>query len=199
MRWSPVSGVCSLTNQANKVRLLAYAAVTPDVARFLNKLSSDFAKCFALPVTSRVLSVDNSLPTTAGGPQVTSVAPVCRPLASSKDVTGVDFLQNGYSAGQYFHAMLHDGSLTKSARITQVSILRTRAVGVAPMTANPTLVLNVKYVDRYNRLGNFVSVAQKFSGSSAESGDWWLTGNQHPVDVNINPFLRKFTSLASQT
>lgn len=111
----------------------------------------------------------------------------------------MDFLQNGYSAGQFFHAMLHDGSLTKSARITQVSILRTRAVGVAPMTANPTLVLNVKYVDRYNRLGNFVSVAQKFSGSSAESGDWWLTGNQHPVDVNINPFLRKFTSLASQT
>lgn len=199
VRWDAVSGSCSLTSQPNKVRLQAYAAVTPDVARFLNKLSADFAKCFALPVTSRVLSVDNSLPMTAGGPQVTSVAPVCEPLASRKDVTGVDFLQNGYSAGQYYHAMLHDGSLTKSARITQVSVLRTRAAGVAPMTANPTLVVNVKYVDRYNRLGNFVSVAQRFSGTSAESGDWWITGNQQPVDVNLVPFLRKFTSLANYT
>lgn len=199
VRWSPVSGVCSLTNQASKVRLLAYAAVTPDVARFLNKLSADFAKCFALPVTSRVLSVDNSIPKHAGGPKVTALAPACEPLVSSSGLAGVAYSHNGYAAGQIFHGMLHDPHLTKSARITQFSILRSRAVGAAPMSANPTLVLNVRYVDRYNRLGSFGSVAQRFSGTSAESGDWWLTGNQHPADISFVPFLRKFVSMANYT
>ncbi|MEY8877509.1 MAG: hypothetical protein AB9M60_13445 [Leptothrix sp. (in: b-proteobacteria)] len=199
VRWDAVSGACSSTSQPNKAKLLAYAAVPTDVGLFLNKLTADFARCFALPVTSRVLGVDNTIPAGQGGPTVTAVADVCKPLASSVDRTGTEFLQNGYSAGQFFYNMLNDTSLTKSALVKDVAILRSSTAAGAPMAPNPALVLNVKYLDRYSRMGNVILVAQKLAGTSPESGDWSVTGNQQPVEISVVPQLRKFTSLAGYT
>lgn len=199
VRWDRVAGTCSLSNQPNKTRLLAYAAVSPDVGLFLNKLAQDFANCFALSSTARVLATNNNLSPAQGGPAVTEVAEACRPLFSTRDRTGIEFLQNGYGAGQYFYGLLTDSAMAKSAKVADVTILRTSPAAAAPLAPNPTLVLNVTYLDRYNRQGNFISVAQKIAGSSPASGDWWLTGNQQPVDINVVPMLRKFTSLAGYT
>lgn len=199
VRWQPVSGVCSLTTQTGKTRLLAHAAVTPDVARFLGKLSADFQACFSLPVTQRVLAVDNTIPSTAGGPAITQVAEACKPLVVDADRTGVDFLQNGYNAGQAYHGMFHDGALTKTVRIAGVDVLLYSDSASAPLSSRPTLVAQVRYADRYDRIGSFTMVAQRFAGSSPESGDWWNTGNQQPVDINVKPLLRQFNSLAAYT
>lgn len=199
VRWQPLSGACSLTSQTGKTRLLAYAAVTPDVARFFGKLSADFQACFSLPVTQRVLAVDNSIANSAGGPSVTDVADACKPLVSSRDRTGTEFLQNGYNAGQAYHGMLHDGALTKTVRIVGVDVPLYSDSAAAPMINRPTLVAQVRYADRYDRLGSFTVVAQRIGGSSPESGDWWNTGNQQPIDVNVKPLLRQFNSLAGYT
>lgn len=199
VRWDAVAGACSTTSQLNKTRLLAYAAVPPDVGQFLNKLTADFARCFALPVASRVLAIDNTVASQSGGPTVSAVAEVCKPLASSASRTGIEFLQNGYNAGQYYYTMLNDAALTKTAAIKDITILRSSAAATAPLPANPTLVLNVKYVDRYARVSSFVTVAQKVNATSAESGDWWVIGNQQPVEISVVPLLRKFTSMAAYT
>jgi hypothetical protein len=95
--------------------------------------------------------------------------------------------------------MLTDTSLTKSVSVKNVSILRSTTAAPAPMAPLPTVVFNLTYADRYGRLGNTLQVAQKIAGSSAASGDWWVTGNQQRVEVNVVPQVRKFTSLAGFT
>lgn len=199
VRWDRVNGTCSLSNQPNKTRLLAYAAVSPDVGLFLNQLAQTFANCFALNASARVLGVDNTLPVARGGPNVTLVAEACQPLVSRRERTGVEFLQNGYAAGQYFYNLLTDAAMSKSARISDVEILRSTRAAAPPMAPTPALVLAVRYVDRYNRLGSFITVAQKIAGSAPAAGDWWITGNQQPLDVTVQPLLRRFTSVAGYT
>src|SRR5690606_27533349 len=42
------------------------------------------------------------------------------------------------------------------------------------------------------------AVARKFPGTQGSRGtDWWLYGNQHPIDSSISPLIRQRTQLAS--
>lgn len=197
VRWQPVSGACSLANQTGKVRLLAYAAASPDVARFFNRQAGQFQACFNLPVNQRVLAVDNSVPSSEGRPTVTQMAPACAALFSRASDNGTEFLQNGFSAGQAFHGMLHDGALTRSVRITRVDLLRYIESASAPLAPRPTLVAQVRYADRYGREGSFTQVAQRIAGTSPATAGWWNVGNQQPVDINVKPLLRQFNSMAA--
>jgi hypothetical protein len=197
VRWDAVSGACSTTSQANKVKLLAYAAVPSDVAAFLNKYKADFGRCMALPVTSRVLATNNTVPFSEGGATVTSMADACKPLFSDPSRTGIEFLQNGFRAGQFAYSMFTDAAMTRTAKVRDIAILRSSSAASAPMAPLPTLVMSVRYLDRFNRMSSFVTVAQKVAGTSPASGDWSVTGNQQAVDVNVTPLLRKFTSVAN--
>ncbi|MFM2120519.1 MAG: hypothetical protein RL722_1987, partial [Pseudomonadota bacterium] len=197
VRWDAVSGACSTTNQPNKTRLFALAAVTPDVAQYLAQFRAQFSACFSLPVASRVLAMDNTLPANAGGPSVTRMADACQALFSSAARDGLEYLNSGYSAGQGFYAMLNDAALTKAVAVKDIRILRGSAAAGRPLPPNPTLVLNVTYSDRYNRLGNFIGVAQQLPAGPAASARWILTGSQQAVDIGITPLVRRFTSMAA--
>jgi hypothetical protein len=56
----------------------------------------------------------------------------------------------------------------------------------------------MRYVDANGVAGNLITVIQKFPGSSTQLGpsDWWLYGNQQPVDTSIRPFIRLNEQLA---
>lgn len=199
VRWDAVSGACSTTNQPNKTRLFALAAVTPDVAKYLAQFRAQFSACFSLPVASRVLAVDNTLPASAGGPTVTRMADACQALFATASRDGIDYLQNGYSAGQNFYTMLNDGALTKAVAVKDIRILRGSGAGTSPLTPYPNLALNVTYTDRYNRLSNFLVGAQKLPAGPAANAGWILTGGQQPVDISVVTHLRRYTSMANFT
>src|SRR5204863_9178044 len=66
-----------------------------------------FTACFALTAAQRALAVDTTLPASQGGPAVTSLAIECQDLtAAATTAAGIDFRDNGYSAGQWLYTLL---------------------------------------------------------------------------------------------
>jgi hypothetical protein len=153
--------------------------------------------CFALPTSSRVLSVDTTVPYTKGGPEVTSVAAACQGfVADAANAAKIDFLHNGYNGGQFFFGTLTSDAMT-GAKFSVPEIIAFYPMtsgAVAPaQDAYDRAVLNIRYIDKAGVPGNLITMASKIPGTSStiRPSEWWLTGNQHPVDVLVRPLIRR--------
>lgn len=155
-----------------------------------------FNDCFALPKAQRVLGTTDH-PASDGGPEVDAVGSACQDfVADAGNAGGVDYLHNGYSAGQQFYGILTADRMT-GAKFSVPEIMAfypKSASAVAPAPdAYDRAVLNFRYVDSEGNPNNAIAVAARLPGtSSAERPtEWWLVGNQQPVDVGPSIIVRR--------
>ena len=163
-----------------------FAATPPGLSNFTTKFIADFGKCFNLTVTNRVRASDLSNPDM---PEATDVSDLCKPLAGSPSQS---YLNNGYNAGQQFYWLLSDGSMSKTARITEVDVTD-YYVG---KNGQPVAKMLFKFMDRYNRMSSLgVYATQDGNLLSSNTSGWYNMGNQQPVDINLLVGARKYTSI----
>jgi hypothetical protein len=161
-------------------------------------VAQQFSACFAVPTSSRVLSKTDTIPASQGGPEVDTLDAACDnlPVADSDNAANLNFLQNGYSSGQLFYGMLTNDKMT-GAKFSVPEIIAfypKEAGAVAPaLNAYDRAILNLRYVDNAGNPGNLTTVTALLPGtsSSALPTEWWLVGNQQPVDVTVRAFIRR--------
>ena len=58
-------------------------------------------------------------------------------------------------------------------------------------------VINIRFLDANGDPGNAIRVAARIPGSASvtRNTEWWLVGNQQPVDVSISPQVRRVEQL----
>ncbi|AOY95693.1 hypothetical protein BKK79_28690 [Cupriavidus sp. USMAA2-4] len=181
--------------------LSAPAAGVASLPQAIQAVAQALSSCFALPASQRVLATDTTIPAAQGGPSVTSVAGACQNLtASSSNAAGVDFLHNGYQAGQFLFNTLTADSMT-GARFGVPEVMAFYPAANSA-SGQDEAVLNIKYADGNGNPGNFITLARSIpnSATSAHASNWWLTGNQQPVDVSLKTLIRRVQQLnASNT
>lgn len=204
LRISTVAGVttvATIDNPAAAVPLADATTATPPtlpapsagvatLAEAVRLLAPALNGCFAVPLGSRVRATDTTIAANAGGPEVTETTAAC------DDVLHPDYLHNGYRGGQAFYGLLTDPAM--DGAVFSAPELMLFLPATAPGTADRA-VINLRFTDRNGVAGNVITVAQKFAGSAATSGratDWYLYGNQQPVDTTVRPFLRRVEQLA---
>ena len=173
----------------NPPTLAAPTQTVVTLADAIRLLAPALNNCFALPVMSRVLAKDDTIPAAAGGPEVTSVAAAC------DDIVHPDYLHNGYNGGQAFYGLLNDANM-EGAIFRAPEVMR--FIDDTTAADNDRVIINVRYTDKNGVAGNLVTVGQKFPGSAttAHPTDWWVYGNQQPVDSSIRAFVRRNEQLA---
>lgn len=160
-------------------------------------LAQQLEACFALPRSSRVLSVDNTRPYSYGGADVTSVATACQGfVADAYNAAKIDFLHNGFYGGQFFYGLLTSDTMTGAKfSVPEIMAFYPKASGaVAPAAdAYDRAAINIRYVDKTGEPGNVITIASRLPGTSSTTrpSDWWLVGNQQPVDVSVRPIVRR--------
>jgi len=155
-------------------------------------VAQTFAACFALPTAQRVLATDTTIPASQGGSSVTSMGAPCQAMvASSSGAAGVDYLANGYSAGQAFYDILKNDNMTNA----QFAVPEVIAFYPADSSNNlpDRAVVDIKYLDNAGNPGNIISVVRYIANgtTSAHPSNWWLTGNQQVVDTTVNQMIRR--------
>lgn len=153
-----------------------------------------FTACFALPTAQRVLATDTTVPASKGGTTVTSVGAACQDIvASTSNAAGIDYLANGYSAGQAFYGLLTSDSMNNA----QFAVPEVIAFYAADTNNPDRAVLNIKYLDGNGNPGNIISVARYVPNGSttAHPSNWWLVGNQQPVDTAAKQQIRRLEQL----
>lgn len=209
----PATGKLALSTVDNPTPVLlatatssGSAVATPSanvstLAQAAQIVAQSFNACFALPVSQRVQSTDTSVPASQGGPDLSSSVPACvNMLADSSNAAAIDFLHNGYNGGQWLYSLMTSDTMTGA----QFSVPEVMAFYAASGTASGVdeATLNIKYVDASGNPGNLVTQARNIAGSSstARPTNWWLTGNQQPVDVSVRLNIRRVEQLnASNT
>src|SRR4051812_17067209 len=114
----PASGKLALTTIDNPTPILLATATTsgatvaaPDPAvsslsQATQLVAAKFTECFALPTAQRAVHV-TTRPQSEGGPEVDEVGEACENFVSdSTNAGGIDYLHNGYYAGQQFYGIL---------------------------------------------------------------------------------------------
>jgi hypothetical protein len=180
----PVAGA----HTANPPQLPAPSATVTSLAAAMRLLGNALNSCFAQPVAARVVAVTDH-PDSQGGPDVTKSAPQCEGIVTDA------YLMNGYSGGQHFYGLLNDPAMVGAKwSIPEV----TRFIDDTTAADNDRAVVNMRYVDANGIAGNVFTVAQKFPGTSTSERptDWWLHGNQQPVDTSVRSYIRRFEQLA---
>lgn len=157
--------------------------------------------CFALPTETRVTSTDTTIAASDGGPDITGAAAQCQEIAADAgNAAAMDFLHNGYDSGQFFYNMLTSDTMTGA----RFSVPEVMAYNPASGTATPgafnaldRATLNFRFVDANGNPGNFITVAARIPGSSTGTHptEWWVTGNQQPVDVSVKLVIRRTEQL----
>lgn len=160
-----------------------------DLTASLQRASNALTQCFALPLAQRVLSTDTTVALADGGPTLLSVAPAC------EDITADDYRHNGYTAGQAFYALMTSNRMT-GAHFLPPEVLQ--FVDDTSAADRDAAVINLRYVDASGEAGSLFTVARKFPGTATTTRptDWWLHGNQFPVDVGITASIRLNEQLA---
>lgn len=173
------------------------SAVVSSLSQGAQLAAQAFNDCFALPTAQRVLAKDASIVAAQGGPEVTSVASACERIAASAgNGAGVDYLHNGYRAGQQFYQMLTRDAMT-GARFSVPEIMALYPKSASATAPDPRAydraVLNLRYLDSAGNSGNVITVAALLpnTASATRATDWWLVGNQDPVDVSIQASIRR--------
>lgn len=204
LRFSTVNGetlVTTVDNPTGTVPLADATTAQPapvaapgdGVATLSNSLrlaSTVLGNCFRLEVAQRVLATDTTLPANQGGPRITEVAPEC------EDVVHDDYLHNGYLAGQQFYGLMNDANMT-GAVFALPDVMR--YIEDTSAADHDRAIVNIRYVDRNGNGGNIFTIAQKFPGhpeNAARGTEWWLVGNQQPIDSSIRPTIRRREQLA---
>ncbi|TFZ03532.1 hypothetical protein [Ramlibacter humi] len=164
-------------------------------------VAQKLAGCFALPTSSRVLNVTTH-PADQGGPEVDNVGDACEDFVSdSSNAAGIDFMHNGYYAGQFFYGLLTADSMT-GATFSVPEVLAfypASSAGSSPISTYDRAVLNIRYIDGQGNAGSVITVASRIPGSSSSGRptEWWLTGNQWTVDIGVRMNLRRVEQLNS--
>jgi hypothetical protein len=198
LRFSTVNGVsmvATVDNPASGVPVASASTTTPPVLTApsptlltlndsLRLLTNTLAGCFALPVNTRVLTIDQTIPATLGGPEVTGLATACQ------SITHPTYLQNGFRIGQRLYGLLRDASMV-GATFKPAEIM----LFVEDSTAadRDVAVVNIRYVDTNGVVGNLIETVRKLPGSATatHASDWWMFGNQQQVDSGVNSFVRR--------
>lgn len=156
-----------------------------------------FNDCFALPSGQRVLAQNPSTPQSQGGPEVTDVGAACYDFVSdSTNAGGIDYMHNGYWAGQQFYGLLTSDTMT-GAQFSVPEIMAFYPADSAAAAGSPATydraVLNIKFIDADGNPGNVITVAARIPGSSsaARPTEWWLVGNQQTVDTSVRLNIRR--------
>jgi hypothetical protein len=156
-----------------------------------------FRDCFAMATGERVLSKNTNLTANEGGPEVVQVGTACQKLVADKgNEAGIEFLHNGYRAGQLFYSILtSDGMTGAQFSVPEIMAFYPKDSTVSPpvLQAYDRAVLNIRYLDAAGNPGNQIIVAARIPGSSssARPTDWWLVGNHDPVDVTLRLNIRR--------
>lgn len=205
----PATGQLALTTVDNPTPIALATATTsgstlaqPDAAvsslsQAAQLVAQKMTSCFALTTANRVLARDTTVPQSQGGPEVTDVGAACQDFVS--DATnggGIDFIHNGYYAGQFFYGIL------TSDRMTGAQFSVPEIVAFYPKSATATAgapdsydraIVNIRYIDNVGNPGNTITVAARIPGSAttARPTEWWLVGNQQAVDVTVRVNLRR--------
>jgi hypothetical protein len=214
----PATGSLALTTIANPTPVVLATAASaggtvtaPDasvstLSQAAQLVAQKLTACFATPTASRVLSKDDTVAIANGGPEVLSVATACQDfVADAGNAARIDFVHNGYNAGQLFYGLLTSDSMT-GAQFSVPEILafyprNTSATAPAP-DAYDRAIVNIRFVDSANNPGSVITVAARIPGSSSTTrpSEWWLVGNQQPVDVSVRMNLRRVEQMnASST
>nr|WP_311528103.1 hypothetical protein [uncultured Ralstonia sp.] len=162
--------------------LVAPPANVSSLPQGAQAVASALTACFALPTSQRVLAKDTTLSASQGGWAVTSAAAACQNIASDpSNAGGIAFLQNGYSAGQWLYGLLTSDTMTGA----QFSVPEIMAFYPASGSTPDQAVLNIKYLDINGNPGSLITVARFIASgsSSAHPSNWWVIGNQQPVEV----------------
>lgn len=154
----------------------------------LDIFATEMRRCFAVPAAARAPSPDTA------NRRLNSVDPACQGfVASAGDAPNVDidFLQNGYAPEAYFYGLLTDPKMDGG------SFIRPELMWVMPREdGRHVALLNIKFSDRNGVGGSRILVAKKFPGSRpGGESQWWLVGNQRPLDV----FIRTAVAQREQT
>ncbi len=176
------------TSEAQAVPTPAPAVTT--LADALRLLAPALNRCFAVPAARRVVASDTSIPAHLGGPDVTQVAAEC------EDIVHVDYLHNGYHSGQAFYGLMNDA--TMDGAVFAATELLQYLPATTPGGAERAIV-GMRYVDKNGVAGSVRTVARRFEGSATSSGrgtDWYLYGNQQPIDSAIRPYIRRTEQFA---
>ena len=110
-----------------------------------------------LPVASRVLAVDNTVPATQGGWTVTAMAPACRGIAHA------DYLHSGYRFGQRFYGLLNDTAMVGAQFMAAEIMFYEDDTSAAD---HDTAVLNVRFVDTNGVVATLIETLRKLPGSA---------------------------------
>jgi hypothetical protein len=160
-------------------------------------VAQKFKECFAVPAASRVLAKDDTVAQNQGGPEVQDVATACLDFVSDgTNAGGIDFLHNGYYAGQLFYGLLTSDTMTGATFSVPeiIAFYPKNPAAVAPAPdAYDRAIVNIRFVDANNNPGSVVTVAARIPGTSstARPTDWWLVGNQQEVDIGVRANLRR--------
>jgi len=146
-------------------------------------------ECFALPVATRVLAVDTSIPANDGGRMVTSMAPACQAVAHP------DYLTSGFRFGQRFYGALNDPAMV-GAQFMGAEIMF--FFDDTTPADNDSAVLNLRFKTTGGIVGNRIEVVRKLPGSAtaAHPSEWWMHGNRRVVDLSISSFVYRREQLA---
>lgn len=173
------------------------AAVTTTVAdlSLAAQLSAKaFASCFALPVAQRVVTKDDTILASAGGPSVTQTGAACQDIATDgvNANAAAAFKHNGYTAGQFFYSYLTSNAMT-GAVFSVPEIMAFYPADAANGQAYDRAVVNIRFVDALGNPGNVITLASNLPNTSttAHPTNWWLTGNQQVVDTAIKTIIRR--------
>lgn len=157
--------------------------------------------CFALPTSTRVLATDTTLTSQQGGPEVTQAAPECQDIVSdAANGGGINYLHNGYNAGQQFYGLLTSDTMTGAQfSVPEVMAYYPASGSAAPGTpaAYDRAILNLRFVDANGNPGNTITVAARIPGTSTTTRptEWWLVGNQQTVDTSVKMVIRRTEQL----
>jgi hypothetical protein len=151
--------------------------------RELDFAKTELERCFAVPSLTRAPNPDTV------NRRLRSVAPECEDfVASAGDAPNVniDFLHNGYDPESYFYGLLTSADMD-GALFNLPELMRY----IPRQDGRDEALLNLKFRDRNGFIDNRILTAKKFPGSRPSGTQWWLIGNQRPVDVFIRAAIRQ--------
>ena len=172
--------------------LPAPAANVSTLTQGVQAMATALNACFAQPVAQRVVATDTTVPATQGGATVTAAGAACQNILSDTgNAGGIAFLHNGYKGGQWLYSLLTSSTMTGA----QFSVPEIMAFYPAAQSASgqDEAVVNIKYLDANGNPGNLITVARFIAAgaSSAHASNWWLVGNQQPVDITAKTVIRR--------
>lgn len=167
-----------------------------DLSQAAQIAAKAFADCFALPTAQRVLAKDTTIIDANGGPELTDVATACQNITTNGTNASPSFLHNGYRAGQFFYNLMTSDAMT-GAKFSVPEIMAFYPADTNNGQPYDRAVLNIRYIDNAGNPGNFITVAANIPATATTSrpSNWWLVGNQQPVDVGVRLNIRRIEQL----